>query len=258
MIVWGGGGFVSGVYFNTGGRYDPATSGWTATSTGANVPTARTFHSAVWTGSEMIVWGGNGSAVPFNTGGRYCAASSCSVSTWYRDADADGYGSSSDVVLSCDQPPGYAPAGGDCNESNGNVHPGALELCNLIDDNCDGTIDNAAQPAGSSHVSASHAAGGALISWTSVSGATGYDLVRGSLTVLASSGGNFTLATDACLQDNSPLTIRSDPGAPAPGQGKWYLVRGQNCGGAGTYDSGAPSQVGSRDAEIAAASGACP
>src|SRR5262245_25590665 len=40
---------------------------WTATSTG-NAPTARDFHTAVWTGSEMIVWGGlNGG----NTGGRY-------------------------------------------------------------------------------------------------------------------------------------------------------------------------------------------
>ena len=41
---------------------------WTATST-TNAPAARTHHTAVWTGSEMIVWGGN--LVPLNTGGRY-------------------------------------------------------------------------------------------------------------------------------------------------------------------------------------------
>ena len=43
--------------FNTGGRYNPSTDSWTATST-TNAPAARFYHTAVWTGSEMIVWGG--------------------------------------------------------------------------------------------------------------------------------------------------------------------------------------------------------
>jgi len=43
---------------------------WTATST-TNAPTARVFHTAVWTGSEMIVWGGYDGAHHFDTGGRY-------------------------------------------------------------------------------------------------------------------------------------------------------------------------------------------
>ena len=42
---------------NTGGRYNPSTDSWTATST-INAPTARDYHTAVWTGTEMIVWGG--------------------------------------------------------------------------------------------------------------------------------------------------------------------------------------------------------
>jgi hypothetical protein len=65
MIVWGGGGV--GGDLNTGGRYNPATDTWTATST-TNAPEARLGHTAVWTGSEMIVWGGIGGS---NTGGRY-------------------------------------------------------------------------------------------------------------------------------------------------------------------------------------------
>ena len=56
MIVWGGD-IPPFTYFNTGGRYTPATDSWIATST-ANAPAARTAHTAVWTGSEMIVWGG--------------------------------------------------------------------------------------------------------------------------------------------------------------------------------------------------------
>ena len=54
MIVWGG--EFSG-YSNTGGRYNPSTDSWTATSL-TNAPSARDGHTAVWTGSEMIVWGG--------------------------------------------------------------------------------------------------------------------------------------------------------------------------------------------------------
>ena len=43
---------------------------WTATST-TNAPDARDRHTAVWTGSEMIVWGGFGGLAGLNTGGRY-------------------------------------------------------------------------------------------------------------------------------------------------------------------------------------------
>jgi N-acetylneuraminic acid mutarotase len=71
MIVWGG--YNSNpccTQFNTGGRYNPSTDSWTATST-TNVPSARFNHTAVWTGSEMIVWGGQDSTGNANTGGRY-------------------------------------------------------------------------------------------------------------------------------------------------------------------------------------------
>ena len=67
MIVWGG--VDPSGPSNTGGRYNPSTNSWTATST-TNAPSARTVHTAVWTGTEMIVWGGSyGNA--FNTGGKY-------------------------------------------------------------------------------------------------------------------------------------------------------------------------------------------
>jgi hypothetical protein len=57
MIVWGGAYTGATVYPNTGGRYNPSTDSWTATST-ANAPSGRSGHAAVWTGSEMIIWGG--------------------------------------------------------------------------------------------------------------------------------------------------------------------------------------------------------
>ena len=76
MIVWGGVG--NSGRLNTGGRYNPSTDTWTATST-TNAPEARTEHTAVWTGSEMIVWGGVGTGSGhLNTGGRY----NPSTNTW--------------------------------------------------------------------------------------------------------------------------------------------------------------------------------
>ena len=74
MIIWGGE-FYDAPYamwrgYNTGGRYDPATDSWTATTT-ANAPSARWSHTAVWTGSEMIIWGGSDGSKLLNTGGRY-------------------------------------------------------------------------------------------------------------------------------------------------------------------------------------------
>ena len=59
MIVWGGFGFDGNNDVKTGGRYNPSTDSWIATST-TNAPSSREFHTAVWSGSEMIVWGGLG------------------------------------------------------------------------------------------------------------------------------------------------------------------------------------------------------
>jgi N-acetylneuraminic acid mutarotase len=71
MIVWGGWGgqTVSTGELDTGGRYDPAANTWSPTN-GAGAPSARTKHTAVWTGSDMIVWGGEEDG-HLNTGGHY-------------------------------------------------------------------------------------------------------------------------------------------------------------------------------------------
>ena len=74
MIVWGGANFdFRGlpVALGDGGKYNPSTDSWTATGS-TNAPASRQWHTAVWTGSEMIVWGGRGDASnDFNIGGRF-------------------------------------------------------------------------------------------------------------------------------------------------------------------------------------------
>ena len=74
MIVWGGY-FQDNTnhYWNTGGRYDPVSDSWTPTST-TNAPDGRAIHTAIWTGSQMVIWGGtfyDGNVEPLNTGGIY-------------------------------------------------------------------------------------------------------------------------------------------------------------------------------------------
>jgi len=74
MIVWGGSWtdmFNDRYFFNSGGRYDPITDSWSGTGRGSGVPDPRDSHSAVWTGTEMIVWGGTDFQSNFQTGGRY-------------------------------------------------------------------------------------------------------------------------------------------------------------------------------------------
>ena len=63
----------------------------------------------------------------------------------------------------------------------------------------------------------------------------------------------------ACLDNNQAGTSISLAGiVPAPNAGFWFLVRAVNCGGGGTYDSGAASQVAPRDSAIAAGGYGCP
>jgi hypothetical protein len=61
---------------------------------------------------------------------------------WFLDNDGDGYGDNSTATTSCVQPgPDYVLAGGDCDDTNEDVNPSASEVCNGIDDNCNGLID---------------------------------------------------------------------------------------------------------------------
>lgn len=176
-----------------------------------------------------------------------------------------------DPVSGCQYP--NSPAGtpcdddGFCNGSetcdgSGSCQPGAPpcddgDSCTV--DTCDEVLDvchnTPPPPPGDVR---SLAVDKTLLSWDTDAVATGYDIVQGDLAILTNSGGDFKAATTSCLDNDWPGNALPISQTPAVGDGLWFLVRGMNCAANGTYDTGAPSQVGSRDEEINASPASCP
>ena len=68
--------------------------------------------------------------------------------TWYADADEDGFGGAAVSVTSCDQPAGMIDNSDDCDDLQASVFPGAEEVCDGVDQDCDAEIDeDATDPA---------------------------------------------------------------------------------------------------------------
>ncbi|MBM4369385.1 MAG: hypothetical protein FJ102_24445, partial [Deltaproteobacteria bacterium] len=63
----------------------------------------------------------------------------------YDDADGDGYGDDSTAVYACEVGPGQVTVGGDCNDADAAINPGATEVCDALDtdEDCDGLADDA-------------------------------------------------------------------------------------------------------------------
>ncbi len=62
--------------------------------------------------------------------------------TWYADLDQDGFGDPSSATAACEAPAGYIPNGTDCNDASAAAFPGADEVCDGVDNDCDGTVDD--------------------------------------------------------------------------------------------------------------------
>lgn len=82
LIIWGGiASATTNTYLADGGRYTPATDSWTSIPA-AGAPLARAYHTAVWTGTRMIIWGGlTPGDNPTLSGSRYDPATGSWAST---------------------------------------------------------------------------------------------------------------------------------------------------------------------------------
>jgi predicted outer membrane repeat protein len=114
----------------------------------------RNFHvqmcsPAVNTGGATTGVSGDydGNTRPYNDGtGRYDMGAfefqGTPPNTFYVDRDGDGYGITTEPILkACQAPPGFAALKGDCNDADASINPGAVEICDGKDNNCNGLVD---------------------------------------------------------------------------------------------------------------------
>ncbi len=83
-----------------------------------------------------------GNGLDDNCNGQQDEGAGVGCTLWYVDADGDGYGTGAGVCLCLADAGHTASKGGDCNDAAASIHPGAPELCNNIDDNCNGLTDD--------------------------------------------------------------------------------------------------------------------
>ena len=66
--------------------------------------------------------------------------------TWYADGDRDGFGERLAAVVACAPPAGFVARAGDCDDTTAATHPDAAEVCDGVDNDCDGVIDASGPP----------------------------------------------------------------------------------------------------------------
>ncbi len=64
------------------------------------------------------------------------------LNTYYEDFDFDGFGNMEAMLERCDPPTRYVENNEDCNDDDGDQNPNGAEICDMIDNNCDGLVDN--------------------------------------------------------------------------------------------------------------------
>jgi len=151
----------------------------------------------------------------------------------------------------------YTTCESDCNDNDPEIHPGAPELCDGEDNDCDGTDDEGFVTPGPTT--------GLIIEtdkqtmhWSGVPQADRYDIVKGDLQALRSSGGDFSSTLRSCLEDDSSDTQSRDALEPVSGEGFYYLVRAQRACKSGTFNTEQSGQSGDRDPEIESSPDRCP
>ena len=154
--------------------------------------------------------------------------------TWFMDADGDGFGDRAARVVACEQPAGAVDNGTDCNDASNSAFPGAPEICDGADDDCDGRVDEAGATGGPTWYADTDEDGFGDAS----SPVSACEMPPGYVADLTDCDDSLAsvnpLATETCngIDDDCDATV---DGAPATGQTTWYLdADGDGFGGADT------------------------
>ena len=138
-----------------------------------------------------------------------CQNAEQGLTTYYEDADGDGYGNPNVSTQACSQPAGYVANNTDCNDANAAVHPGATEVCNGIDDNCNGVVDEGnpggGLACGSCNQGTTLCSSGAIICQNPFQGLTTYYMDAD-----ADGYGDPNVSTQACTQPPGYVANNTD------------------------------------------------
>ncbi len=112
----------------------------------------------------------------------------------YRDGDGDGYGRDNDFIFdNGGNNPGYVSQSGDCNDFDNKIYPGAPELCDGKDNDCDGRVDESPKPGTPSSISVVNNCGSSVLTrGNPPSGITWYWQSSASGTSTANSAKSYT------------------------------------------------------------------
>ncbi|MCB9653757.1 MAG: hypothetical protein H6729_06465 [Deltaproteobacteria bacterium] len=105
--------------------------------------------SSLYEADDCAAEVGGGGSQTEACGDGVCAAdetcASCAIdcpgATRYRDADGDGFGTPSETAEVCGEAAGYVADATDCDDGNASIRPGAEEVLDGVDNNCDGEVD---------------------------------------------------------------------------------------------------------------------
>lgn len=129
------------------------------------------------------------------------------VPTWYPDDDGDGYGRTNGAQQTCAQPQGSVRQDGDCDDGNRFTNPGAAELCDTFDNNCDTQPEAAGVCANGAPNWAQRRVGASNQEWRSVFsvipggvGVVGYADARA---ILSPGSNTFQTTIEGCGKNNS-------------------------------------------------------
>lgn len=275
MVVWGGYSPQT-AFVDSGGLFDPGANAWTSTSK-ANAPSPRMDHSAVWTGSRMIIFGGTGFGPVMQDGSRFNPINnswaainlaggpppmSGHAAAWtggsmlvYQGISRGGGQYFLDQAVDNDGD-GFSECTGDCRDQDPDVHPGSVELCNGVDDDCNDVVDDGPDADGDGLTACNgdcndadpgawdypfevmnlHLEGTSVSVWiwdaqeSLIGPGILYDVVSGPV-----EPGGALLTSGACQGTVSAAQFTDTQTDPSLGWGIWFLVRSKNSCQEGSY-----------------------